>query len=456
MSAVAESEERPAALRAWQSLGILLVFYVFAFIDRQIISLLVQPIKRDLGLSDIQIGMLQGLAFAIFFSIGGLALGWLVDRASRRWIIFCGMLVWSLSSAGCGLATSFGLLFLARLAVGVGEAALTPSAYSLLHDIFPRERLATAIAIFSSGATVGGGMAYAVGGALIGLLPEQGVAVPGWGDVESWRAAFLITGLPGILLAFLVFAIPEPRRKRPQARAEAGKETLGAFVGRNRRLFVAHFAGFPLHTICTVSLMAWGPAFYLRRFGWETHEVGLTFAAMIGVMGTLGNILGGMAVDFAYRRGMRDAHFRIPLINTVICLPLFCVGLLTSSPWIATIFLMLGFGFLTSYAGPAASALQMISPGHLRGQLSAIYIVLISMVGTGLGPLAVGFVTDVVLGDESQVGVSLAIVIVIACTASVVAMALGLKPLRAALSEIAAVGPQPKVARTAPAEAPAR
>lgn len=426
--------DRPhAGARAWAGLVVLLLFYMFAFVDRQVISLLVQPIKHDLGLSDIQIGMLQGVAFAIFFAIGGLSLGWLVDRASRRWIILWGMLVWSLSSASCGVATGFGLLFLARLFVGVGEAALTPSAYSLLHDIFPRERLATALAVFSSGATVGGGVAFALGGMLIGMLPPHGVTVPFWGEMAAWRVAFLVTGLPGLLLAFLVFVVPEPPRAKIKANAEGGGERLGQFISRQRVLMSAYFCGFPCHALCAVSFIAWGPTFFLRRFDWDTHHVGLAFGVMIGVFGTLGNMLSGLVVDFAFRRGMADAHFRVPLIGLAIAFPTFAVGLMSSSPWVAAAMLAIGFAFLTSYAGPAASALQLIAPSHLRGQISAIFIVLVSIVGTGIGPVAVGVVTDAVLRDESKLGLSMIIVLGIAGAISATTMMLGLGRLRAAL-----------------------
>jgi MFS family permease len=248
--------------------------------------------------------------------------------------------------------------------------------------------------------------------------------------MSSWRVAFLMTGLPGVLLAFLVFAVPEPRRPK-SSKNDGGPERLGQVLARKRLLLTTFFLAFPAIAICPVTLMAWGPTFLIRHHGWEPQEVGLAFGVIAGVFGTAGNLLSGVLVDFAYRHGVRDAHFRIPLIALVVAIPVVATGLLTDSPMLSVMMFGLAFGLFTTYAGPSASALQIVAPDHLRGQISAIFIVLVSIIGTGVGPVAVGLVTDLVLRDEAKLGGSMIIVFTLAAAFAVSLLSVTLGRLRA-------------------------
>lgn len=198
-----------AAVRASATLAILVLLSALSLLDRQILNLMVEPIKRDLALTDFQMGLIQGLAFALFYALAALPLGWAVDRWSRRWVIWSGVTLWSLAASCCGLAQSFGQLLLARLGVGAGEAALNPAAYSLLSDLYPPQKLTSAMSVLMIGSTLGGGLSIAVGGAVIGMAEAGGIfRLPLLGELRPWQFVFIVTGLPGLLAALLAFVIP--------------------------------------------------------------------------------------------------------------------------------------------------------------------------------------------------------------------------------------------------------
>ncbi|MFQ5636261.1 MAG: MFS transporter, partial [Gammaproteobacteria bacterium] len=204
----------PSAGKAWYAVSILVVAFIFSFIDRIIIALLVEPIKRDLGISDFGIGMLQGLAFAVFYALVGIPIGRWADRYSRRWIIGVGIFLWSVMTAGCGLAKNFWQLFLARVGVGVGEAALSPAAYSMISDYFPRHKLGRALGVYQAGAFVGAGLSFLVGGLVIRyVMGAEGLSLPLIGEVRPWQMVFFAVGFPGIAVALLMRTVGEPERR---------------------------------------------------------------------------------------------------------------------------------------------------------------------------------------------------------------------------------------------------
>jgi MFS family permease len=199
---------------AWYVVIVLMVIYTLSFIDRQILAFLVGPIRADLQISDTAIGLLGGFAFAIFYTLLGLPMGWLADRKSRRGLIAIGLVFWSLMTALCSLARSFGTLFAARIGVGVGEATLTPAAFSLIADYFPREKLARALSVYSMGILIGSGLAFIVGGAVVQAMNGMpALQVPVLGTMAPWRLTFLIVGLPGLAIALLLLTVREPVRR---------------------------------------------------------------------------------------------------------------------------------------------------------------------------------------------------------------------------------------------------
>jgi MFS family permease len=419
-------------LRLSLYLAILVCAYIFAFADRQIVSLVVQPIKTDLVISDVQIGLVQGVAFALVYSVAGLLCGAAADRFSRRLIIVLGITIWSLGSAACGLATSFVALIICRLVVGLGEASLSPSAYSLLSDWTPRKRLSAVIGIYTTGSNLGGGIALTLGGALVQYLgTSRQVSVPGLGEVAPWRAAFLATGLPGLGVAALALFLREPPRRQLGA-SEAAELPIGfvEFCRKNARLLCSHLIGFALLGMVAAATLGWGPAYLHRRFEWQSAKVGLALGVMIGVFGTMGTVFGGVIVDRLYSSGMKDAHLRFHVWTNLVGGACAVSAFLTESPWICVGLLWCAFPILISFGGSAPAAIQLIAPRNLRGRLSALYLLAATGIGIGLGPVSVALLAKWVFHDDQQLGAPLALLTGMCVIVSTALFARGLRPLR--------------------------
>ena len=403
---------------AWYGLTVLLIAYTVSFIDRTILSLLVGPIKADLGISDTQLSLLHGLAFAIFYTILGIPIARLADRYSRRWIISVGVFVWSLMTAACGLARSFWMLFFARVGGGVGEAALSPAAYSMIADYFAPSRLGRALGIYSAGVYVGAGLAFIIGGAVIqAIAAAPSLTLPIVGTVQMWQATFFIVGLPGVLVAGLTLSMREPARRtgaKASSRAAAPKHAtvaeLIAFLRAQRYTFGCHFLGYSLLALTFNGVIAWAPAYLVRVFDMSRGDIGAALGLSILVFGAVGIIAGGWVADMLSRRGHEDGTIITGVISAAgvsVSLPL----AFTAPSAAQAIFWVAPFMFFSSFAyGAAAAALQFVTPNHMRAQVSAIYLFVLNFLGIGLGPTAVAMVTDYVLEDESAVGVSIAVV----------------------------------------------
>ena len=281
-SANAGQEDYPNQIYAWYVVGVLTVAYIFSFIDRQIINLLVEPIREDLQLTDTQISLLQGIAFAMFYTLMGIPIARLADAANRRAIIAAGVFLWSLMTVMCGLAKSFGQLFAARIGLGIGEAALSPPAFSLFTDYFPPGKVTRAIAVFSGGSFLGAGLAYIIGGYVVDFVTGLDVVdIPVFGQIRTWQMAFIAVGLPGILLALLVLSLREPARRgllgdQPGAvpKGIPIREII-AFLRKNRRAYGHHFIGASMFVMLAHAILSWAPAFFIRKYGWTPGEVGL-------------------------------------------------------------------------------------------------------------------------------------------------------------------------------------
>ncbi|WP_337185290.1 MFS transporter [Phenylobacterium sp.] len=422
---------RPGAAQpggyAWYVVAILLVAYTLSFIDRMILSLLVGPIRADLGISDTQMSLLMGFAFAVFYSVLGVPLGWMADRGSRKRLIVAGIAAWSVMTAVCGFARGYAGLFLARIGVGVGEATLSPAAYSMLGDYFPRERLGRAMAVYSIGVPLGSGIAL-VAGAIVVRYVTEGAAVdlPFVGALEPWRLTFLIVGLPGLLLAGLVaLTVREPARTGA-AVAATGREFLAFFRSR-RAALSAHFAGMALVALVMYGAMAWIPQFLHRTYGMPVPEAGLWFGAATAIGGAAGLLLGGWMADALYRRGYKDAHLRVIRLNAVILLPLFVGMALAPSRELALGLMILSMLLGTIHGGVAGAGLQMITPSRLRARVVAVYFLVANLVGLGMGPTAMALVTDLVFGRDDALRYGIAIVTAAALPVSAVILSLGLK-----------------------------
>ncbi|MGQ0648574.1 MAG: spinster family MFS transporter [Gemmatimonadaceae bacterium] len=407
---IAASYPRPRY--AWYVVGVLTLAYVSSLIDRQIVNLLVAPIRRDLGISDTQISLLMGLSFAVFYTLLGLPIGRLADAHSRRGIMAWGVAVWSIMTALCGLARTFGQFFMARVGVGVGEAALSPSAYSLLTDCFPKERLSTALSVYSSGIYVGGGLALIIGGLVINAVGVAGSwTLPIVGDVPPWRSVFFIVGLPGLLIALLFLTVREPARRGATALPVPMAE-VARYVRDNLRTFGGHHVGMACISLAAYAANSWIPSVFVRSYGWSLPRIGLVYGMTIMCCGTLGVLAGGHHADRGLRQGRLDAKFRTCLVSAVGMLA--CAVLLGVAPnaLIAAV-CVAPLTFFQAFAyGAAAAAVQELTPNRMRAQVSAFYLLVVNIIGLGLGPTAVALLTDYVFHDDAAVRASLTTVIV--------------------------------------------
>lgn len=424
----------PSAGRAWFAVAMLTGLYIFSYIDRTILTLLVAPIRRDLQISDTEISLLHGFAFALFYTFLGLPLGRLSDRYHRIGIISIGIFVWSVMTAISGFARSFWQLFLARVGVGVGEAALSPAAYSIITDYFPPEKRSRALSTYVLGSYLGMALAYLIGGGLIAMLDNA----PHWhlpvvGPLEGWRIAFLVVGLPGLLLAPLVWVVREPRRRGTLRQAGAPVRSvpireLLQYLKQHWQTYTAHFLGFGLLCLLINGMALWTPTFLIRVHGWSVGEAGAAYGLMIGIFGGSGVVAGGWFSDYLQNRGRRAACFITAALGSACSLiPTVLMPVVPDSRMMLALMApALFFGGVPF--GLAVSAIQQITPNQMRGQVSAMYQFFNNLLGIGCGPLLIAVVTDYVFQDENSLGYSMAIVGGAAALIATIVLTAGIRP----------------------------
>lgn len=409
---MSESTATTSLRAGWYAVAVLWLAYICSFVDRQVLALLVEPIKASLELDDTGLSLLQGLAFGLFYATMGLPCGLMIDRYSRRTVIACGVAVWSLATIACGFAGGFWSLFAARMLVGAGEAVLSPGALSLLSDHFPREKRVLAISLYVSAGSVGGGLAMVAGGAAIAWATAHPFTLPGGALLEGWRATFVMVGLPGLAIALLLRTVVEPPR-----RADTGVEVHApgwraafAFMAERRELFLRHFGALALFGWTSYAMLAWFPAFFVRVHGWTLPEVGWRYGLVYLVCGGAGAACGGAFATWLRRRRPADGTLRTVALGMTLILPPSILATLVPSPWLSLV--MIGFTvFLMSFpSGASVAAISEVTPGALRGRVSAVYYLVMSFVGLVFGPLSVALCTDHLFHDPARVGDSVALV----------------------------------------------
>ncbi len=371
-------------------LAFLLLAYIFNFLDRTILSILAAPIKADLNLSDTQFGAISGLAFALLYSFLAIPLAMLADRTRRSLVVAGALTVWSGFTALCGTAVSYGQLFMYRLGVGVGEAGGVAPSYALIADYFPPERRARAMAIFSLGVPLG-----LAGGTLIGAY------LAAWID---WRAAFLAMGIAGIALApIMLWLVRDP--PRPEGyQAPAGQSLAKTFpiIAAKPTFWLMAFAA-SCSSLAGYGLAAWTPSIMMRSFGLELTETGNFLASLYLIGGTLGVFGGGWLAD-RLGQGDRSWYARLPMIAWAVTAPLFIIGLLSPTPWMAWPFLLIPNALNILWLGPVTTAVQHLVPREVRATASASFLLINNLVGLGIGPLLIGSLSDLFkerFGDEA-------------------------------------------------------
>jgi MFS family permease len=418
-------DDFPARSYAWYVAGVLTLAHIISFLDRQILSLLVGPIKRDLEISDTQMSLLMGLAFAVLYTFAAIPLGRLADRRSRRAIITAGVTAWCVMTALCGLARNYWQLFAARIGVGIGEATLSPSALSMLSDYFPREKRGAAIGCYNMGVSVGAGIAFLLGGQVIGfVIDSPPIMLPIVGELYAWQTVFLVVGLPGLVVALLMQTVREPERK--------GKIVVAGNIDdqislRETFRFLAErwrtYGGLALivsgTTILGYGFLNWIPTMYERTWGLAMPQIATDLGWVLLIAGPIGVNGGGWLADRWFRQGHKDAHLRVMLLSAPVMLVASAALPLMPTPGLALAMFVphiLGAAAITAVGG---AALMIITPNQLRGQATAIYYFIISLAGLTLGPTSVALLTDFAFRDEAALRYSMAIVGVAAPSLSV-------------------------------------
>lgn len=441
------TNQSPNLRTAWYVVFVLMLAYISSFIDRQILSLLVAPIKRDMKLTDTEVSLLMGLSFAIFYTVLGIPIGRLADSKSRKVIIMVGIGFWSLMTALCGTVKNYGQFFLARIGVGVGEATLSPAAYSMITDYFPKEKLATALSVYSMGIYLGSGFAILIGATLVGMMQATTVVIPFVGEIFAWQAIFFYIGLPGFLLVLLMLTVREPARKdQLQIRNAAGTLlTAQVSVGEVLRYIRANWGGF-LGVSLGVTFIstfaygssAWTPTYFMRVFGWSAAKAGVSYGLVVTIFSTLGVVTGGYLADRWTRKGVKNGKLKVGIIaacGVIVSSAVFFVV----DPTIVILLMILPAFSVAMPLGAGAAAIQEIMPNQMRALSSAIYFFILNFIALGFGPTLVAVFTDYFFKDENMVGYSLSLLGLVSGVLALACFYFGQKPHHESLSQMSKV-----------------
>jgi MFS family permease len=434
----------PKTNYAWYVVGVLSLCSIFSFLDRQILSLLVEEMKRDLGLSEVQIGWLQGAPFAIFYATMSVPIALAADRLNRRNIITVGLSFWSAATAACGLAGGFVTLFLARIGVGAGEATLSPSAVSIISDYFPKDKLAMPLSVFTMGNLAGVGVAVMIGGSVAGWLAGyDNINLPIFGEIFPWQMTFFIVGLPGLGLAMLVMTLREPFRRgssHAEAHTESIKQSLqrfGVFFKQHRITFITLVGSFTLLVLIAYANFAWVPTFFRRTYGLSQTDVAWLYGPIVIVFGVGGALFGGWFSNFLAARGYRDAPYRATLICTLPLAPAAFMAFVVADTANSSALWFIPWQFFGSVpAGLAGTAMMTITPNDMRAKINSFYQFFSNMIGITIGAASVAYITQEWFQDDMMVGSSLAIVNCIGAPLAILAIAPGMKYFRKSRDEI--------------------
>ncbi len=409
-------EERPwpSLPRAWWAVAVFSLAAVLSYTDRQILSLLVDPIRADLAISDTQISLLQGLAFALIYCFAGLPLGRLADILPRRAVILGGVLIWTAATVACGFSRSFPGLFVARVFVGVGEAALAPAALSMIADLFPAHRRGTAIGVFIMGMVVGGGAALGLGGSLVGAA-HAGLftGLPVLGGLASWRLTLVLLAAPGALIVLLLATVAEPARRHrggAEPKSRYSLRQIGEELGRRRRLVFPLLGAMALMSVGDFSLLNWTPALLARNYHLSAQAIGALLGGLAVTTGAAGTVLGGLLSDRLAKSGGPRMRIIAAAACATLALPLAAMAG-TFAPW-QILALFAWWNFFSSAAGTIGiTALQEAVPNKMRGVGVAMVAFGNIMGGLGLGTMTTALITDRLFHDPLRIAASLSLVV---------------------------------------------
>lgn len=416
----------PNPAYAWYVAVLMMFFYVLSFMDRQIIAVLIEPIKADLSLTDVQVSLLGGISFVLFYSTAGVFIGRLADSLNRPWLIAIGVFIWSLTTALCGLVGKFWQLLILRMGVGLGEAALLPSTLSLLSDYFPPKRLATPTSVFLLGAPIGIGLSFAIGGLMYGIAVDV-TSAAGWQDVifiggtAAWKIVLIFLGVLGMTMTILLSSVREPRnmnyaaatsdkKKRAKIADPATLDEVKGYAKKNWIAIGSLYMGMAFVSLAAYAQGFWDVTFLTRTYGWDAATGSFWYGMIQMFAGLSGMLTGGIVADRLSKRGVRGASVIIVTIGAALATPFSFIYPLADSA-VSALWLMVFaiFGSNMAFAC-AASAVQRLFPIAMLGLAAGIYFFLSNAIGIGIGPTLIAALTDYAFEDPSKVRYSLSIV----------------------------------------------
>lgn len=421
----------------WYATALIAIAFFLSYVDRMALSLLVEDIKVDLGITDFQFSLLQGLAFSLFYAVMGIPLGKLADTANRMRLLAACISLWSLFTAGCGLAKSFIGMFICRIGVGVGEAGLTPAAYSVASDMFPKRQLGRATSIYTFGAYIGGGGGIIVVGLAVAFFESGGASWLPWiGDWAPWRLTLIALGVPGVLLSLLILLTFREPVRGAMAESKADHDRVSfretwRFLRREWRIFLPLMLGTALCAFVTYGSAAWAPAFFMRTFGWDAQAVAANYGTLNLAAAAIGPFVGGYLLDRA-SQGTDVARSLSVLVIIIAVAGGLAIAPLMKSPVYALGFITLGIFAKTAYGTLLPALTQLMVPASMRGQIVALYVFASNIVGSLFGPAAIAAVTDFVFHDPNRLGSSMGIVAGVALPVSILMFLLARQGVRRA------------------------
>jgi MFS family permease len=384
----------PTTAYAWFMVGVLVFACVVSYIDRQVVAIVVAPMKAYLHVSDSQIGWLYGI-FAVFYAVAGLPIAWLADRGSRTKLIGLGILLWSIVTMLCGVARTFGQVALARIGVGIGEAVLTPSANSLIGDLLPRNKIPLAVSVFMAGSVAGSGIAFIVGGFILSLVQSAGtVELPVLGVVEPWQRVFLYCGCLGLVLVPLLFLLREPRRRNAgTARETATLREVLAFYRSNRATLILHHLGFLCLSLMGFGFSFWSVSYFTRVHGLPAATAAQSFGWIYLICGSTASIWPPLLAERFARSGQRDANIKAAMIGGGLAIPFILISQQMPSAFWAFIAYVPAMLCVPSPFGLAYGSLAVIAPPAMRAVVTSVFMFVVNL-GMLLGPPIAGLFNE--------------------------------------------------------------
>lgn len=428
-----------SAAYRWYVVVLLLLVFILSYFDRFILSLLVDPIKESMGLSDFQMGLLLGPAFALFHMIVSIPLGWYADRSSRKWLLIIGIVFWCTMTTMSGFAMAFVPLLLFRFGLGLGEAVVSPCSVSIISDYFKREGRARAISLYMAGPYLGAGLAFLVGGYLVSHLHDIGPqTLFGMGPFEPWQLTFLLVGAPGILFALLMLTVKEPPRTEKITAAAEGESGISAFkyMLERWRAFGVIIAGATCN-FALATLTFWNVPLFARVHGWDIATIGAVTGLFYFTAGPLGTAL-ALWANKALGKGREDGAMRTLILGLFIGIPASILYPIMPTAELAVVLMFVAFIGKSAATAGGPAALQLITPGEIRSRAVAIFNTIITVVGPLLGPPLIGAAIDW-SGDPTTIGVALSGFVAFIGIPTLLVVTFGLKHYRAEADRMAAI-----------------